>query len=83
MAPEIEPDNSARDCSSVTTPLGTVTGLRDQFLRIIGRGSLGYYIPGSGRVRRSVLIGAAYQNSTVVEYGSFDNRRQIIYERAA
>jgi len=44
--------------------------------------ALGYLVPWVGKGQKvGLLLGAAYQNSTVVEYGSLDNQRQISFEK--
>jgi len=45
---------------------------------------LGYYIPWIGHGQKAGLrVGAIYRNSTVVEYGSLENERQIIFEEGS
>lgn len=45
---------------------------------------LGYYLPWIGKGQKiGMRIGALYRNSTVVEYGSKENLRQIIYEEGS
>ena len=46
--------------------------------------ALGYLVPWVGKGQKiGLLLGAAYRNSTVVEYGSLDNQRQIIFEKGS
>jgi hypothetical protein len=45
---------------------------------------LGYYIPWVGQGQKlGLLLGARYRNSTVVEYGSLDNERQLIFDEGS
>lgn len=45
---------------------------------------LGYYIPWVGQGQKiGLLLGARYRNSAVVEYGSLDNERQMIFEQGS
>ncbi len=45
---------------------------------------LGYLVPWVGKGQKiGLLLGAAYRNSTVVEYGSLDNQRQITFEEGS
>jgi outer membrane protein assembly factor BamA len=45
---------------------------------------LGYYIPWIGRGQKiGMKIAALYRNSTVVEYGSLNNERQILFEEGS
>lgn len=45
---------------------------------------LGYFIPWIGQGQKIGLkIGGIYRNSTVVEYGSFENERQIMFEEGS
>ncbi len=45
---------------------------------------LGYYIPWIGDGQKIGLrMGAVYSNSGVVEYGSVDNERQMLYQRSS
>ena len=45
---------------------------------------LGYYIPWIGHGQKiGLLLGAGYRNSAVIEYGSLDNERQIMFEQGS
>jgi len=45
---------------------------------------LGYYIPWIGKGEKiGMRLGALYRNSTVVEYGSLENERQLIFEEGS
>ena len=45
---------------------------------------LGYYIPWIGRGQKIGLrLGGIYRNSSVVEYGSLENERMMIYEEGS
>jgi outer membrane protein assembly factor BamA len=45
---------------------------------------LGYLIPWIGNGQKiGLLLGAAYKKSAVIEYGSLDNERQIIFEQGS
>lgn len=45
---------------------------------------IGYYIPWIGKGEKiGMRLGALYRNSTVVEYGSLDNERQLIFEEGS
>ena len=45
---------------------------------------LGYYIPWVGHGQKiGLLLGAGYRNSAVIEYGSLDNERQIMFEQGS
>ena len=45
---------------------------------------LGYYIPWIGKGQKiGLTLGALYRNSTVVEYGSLNNERQIVFEEGS
>jgi outer membrane protein assembly factor BamA len=46
--------------------------------------ALGYRVPWIGKGERiGLLLGGAFRNSAVVEYGSLDNERQIIFEKGS
>ena len=45
---------------------------------------LGYYIPWIGKGQKiGMRVAGLYRNSTVVEYGSLDNERKLIYEEGS
>jgi outer membrane protein assembly factor BamA len=78
------------DWSSVSMGLffshNNLWGLSHQFSTIAFFGKsytigLGYYIPWIGKGQKVGLkMGAAYQNLYTVEYGSVENKRQMLYE---
>ncbi|MFO7669000.1 MAG: hypothetical protein R6W31_05015 [Bacteroidales bacterium] len=63
--------------------LGHQASLKGYFGSSQGIG-LGYYIPWIGKGQKTgLLLAGGYRNSSVVEYGSLDNQRQMIYEKGS
>ena len=46
--------------------------------------ALGYLVPWIGKGQKiGLLLGGVWRNSTVVEYGSYDNERQMIFDKGS
>ncbi|MCP4312108.1 MAG: hypothetical protein GY790_12655 [Bacteroidetes bacterium] len=62
-------------------------GHQTSFMAYLGSSQgigLGYLVPWVGKGQKiGLLLGGAYRNSTVVEYGSLDNQRQIIFDEGS